>query len=63
MNPQLSRYIVRTARRLNTWGARFDPEAYVWRSRTGRELSADEVEAMGRDAGLRDITSADYEEI
>jgi hypothetical protein len=60
MNPQLSRYVVQVARRLNTWGARFDPVAYVWRSKTGRELNADEVEAMGRDPGLRDITPADY---
>lgn len=39
----------------------FDPEAYVWRNRIdGRELTADEVELMGRDPGLRDITREEF---
>jgi hypothetical protein len=61
VNPQLTRYVYQVARRLNTWGAWFDPEAHVWRSKSGRELTADEVEAMGRDPGLRDITKEEYE--
>jgi hypothetical protein len=35
---------------------RFDGDAFVWRHADGTELTADEVEAMGRDPGLRDIT-------